>query len=119
VSTLQISDDLAQLIQQEAANRGVPIEDFLKMVLQRERTVADRLKIEKEQAWWLRSPLSERALYEGQFVAVHEQRLVDHDKDAAALTQRVRAKYGKTAVLIMAAEGPREIRIFSPHLIKR
>lgn len=118
MSTLQISDDLAQLIQREAANRGMPIEDFLKAVLQRERTLTDRLKIEQEQEWWLSSPLSERAKYEGEFVAVHNQRLVDHDKDAAVLTQRVRAQFGKTAVLIMPAEGPRELRIFSPRLIR-
>ena len=116
MTPLQISDELAQEIQSEAETRGLPIEDFLKTVIRRERTLADQDKIEREQTWWLSLPLSERAKYEGKFIAVHNQTLVDYDQDGEALHQRIRAKYSKTAVLIMPAEGPREIRIFSPRL---
>lgn len=41
-----------------------------------------------------------RQKYLGEWVAVHEQKLVDHDNDRAALYKRVRAAYGRTAVLI-------------------
>ncbi len=116
--TLQISDELAQEVRSEAEVRGLPIEDFLRAVLRRERTLADRRKIEQEQAWWLSLPLSERARYEGKFVAVHNRTLVDDDQDEAALYGRVRAQYGKTAVLIMPADGPREVRILSPRLVQ-
>ncbi|MGB8645920.1 MAG: hypothetical protein WCF84_11835 [Anaerolineae bacterium] len=118
MSILQIPDDLAQIIQQQARLRGVPIEDFLSSAVLREQTLADRLKIEQEQEWWLGLPLKERAQYQGEFIAVHEQQLVDHDKDNRALHERIRAKYGRTAILIMPAEGPREIRIFSPRIIR-
>ena len=118
MTTLQISDELAQKIHSEAESRGLPVEDFLRAVIRRERTLADHRKIEQEQAWWLTLPLSERAKYEGKFVAVHNQMLIDDDQDEEALYRRVRAKYGKTAVLIMPADGPREIRIFSPRLIQ-
>lgn len=118
MTTLQISDELAQEIWQEAETRGLAVEDFLKAVIRRERTLADRYKIEQEQAWWLSLPLSERANYEGKFVAIHNQTLIDFDQDEQVLYRRIRAKYGKTAVLIMPAEGPREIHIFSPHLIQ-
>ncbi len=118
MTPLQISDELAREIWGEAEMRGLPVEDFLRAVLRRERTLADRRKIEQEQAWWLSLPLSERARYEGQFVAVHNQTLIDHDQDEKALYQRIRAKYGRTAVLIMPADGPREIRILSPRLVQ-
>ncbi len=114
--TLQISDELAQEISSEAKTRGLPAEDFLRSLVQRERTLADRRKIEQEQAWWLNLSLGERAKYEGKFIAVHNQALVDYDHDEDALYRRVRAKYGKTAVLIMPAEGPHEIRVISPRL---
>jgi len=114
MTTLQISDELAQEIWQEAETRGLPVEDFLKAAVRRERTLADRRKIEQEQAWWLGQPLKERAKYDGQFVAIHNQSLVDHDEDEEALQRRIRAKYGRTAVLLMPADGPREIHIFSP-----
>lgn len=116
MTTLQISDELAQEIWQEAETRGLPVEDFLKAAVRRERTLADRRKIEQEQAWWLNQPLKERAKYDGQFVAIHNQSLVDHDESEEALQSRIRAKYGRTAVLLMPADGPRELHIFSPRL---
>jgi hypothetical protein len=118
MTILQISDDLAEEISSEAEIRGLPVEDFLKAAIRRERTLADRHKIEQEQAWWLNLPLGERAKYEGEFVAIHKQTLIDHDRDENVLYHRVRAGYGKTAVLIMPADGPREIRIFSPQLVQ-
>ena len=117
MTPLQISDELAREIWNEAEMRGLPVEDFLRAVIRRERTLADRRKIEQEQAWWLSLPLSERAKYAGQCVAVHDQTLIDYDPDETALHRRIRAKYGKTAVLIMPADGPREIRILSPRLV--
>ncbi|HKZ86507.1 MAG TPA: hypothetical protein VJ793_22995 [Anaerolineae bacterium] len=71
MTPLQVSDELAREISHEAESRGLPIEDFLKSVIRRERTLADRRKIEQEQTWWLGLPLNERAMYEGKFVAVH------------------------------------------------
>ncbi|OGO42697.1 MAG: hypothetical protein A2Z04_01730 [Chloroflexi bacterium RBG_16_57_9] len=116
--TLQIPDELVQEIQSEAEIRGLPVEEYLRAVIRRERTLADRRKIEREQAWWFSLPLGERARYEGKYVAVHNLTLVDSDRDERALYRRVRAKYGKTAVLIMPGEGPREIHIRSPRLVR-
>lgn len=118
MTNLQVSDKLAEEIRKEAEARGLPVEAFLRSAVRRERTLADRRKIEQEQEWWLKQPLSERAKYEGEYVAVHNQTLVDHDQDESALHNRIRAKYGKTPVLIMPAEGPREIRILSPRLVR-
>lgn len=118
MTPLQVSDELAQTIQTEAATRGLTIENFLRSVILRERTLANRRKIEQEQEWWLNLPLSKRAKYEGKFVAVHNKQLIDHDKDENALGKRIRAKYGNTPILIMPAEGPREVRIFSPRLVQ-
>ncbi len=118
MTNLQISDQLADEIRQEAEARGLPIEAFLRSAVRRERTLAERRKIEQEQEWWLKQPLSERARYESEFVAVHNQTLIDHDKDEDALHGRIRAKYGKTPILIMPAEGPHEIRVLSPRLVR-
>jgi len=114
---LRISNELAETIQREARTRGVSVEDFLKATVRREKTISDRKKIELEQAWWLDRPLKVRAKYEGQFVAVHNQQLVDHDKNEEALSKRIRHKYGKLPVLIMPAEGPQEVRIYSPRVL--
>jgi hypothetical protein len=118
MAALKVSDELAKTIQGEAMKRGVSVEEFLQSVILHEKTLAARRKIEKEQDWWLNLPLSERAKYEGEYVAVNNQQLVDHDMDSEALHNRIRAKYGKTPILIMPAKGPQDIHIFSPHLIQ-
>src|SRR3990170_3081704 len=98
-------------------NEGENVEVTVRRTaVQREQTLKARQKIEQEQEWWLNQPLKERAKYEGEFIAVHDQKLVDHDKDEAALYKRIRAKYGKTPVLVMPADGPGEIHIYSPRV---
>ncbi|MGD8624064.1 MAG: hypothetical protein PVJ34_05970 [Anaerolineae bacterium] len=119
MAILQVSEELIGEIQTEAATRGLDVEEFLRSAVQRERTLTNRRKIEREQEWWLGLPLSERARYEGEFVAIHEQVVVDHDQDQRILHQRIRTRYGQTPVAIIPAEGPHEIRIFSPKLVRR
>lgn len=116
---LEISSELAVAIQQEAETHGKSVEDFLRIALKRERVLSERQKIAEEQAWWGNLPLTERAKYAGKYIAVHNQKLVDHDTDEVALYQRIREKYGKTAVLIMPAEGVKDIQIHSPRISQR
>lgn len=115
MTNLHISEQLAQAIQTEAAEREQTIEDFLQSVLRREKTLANRRKITQEQAWWMQLPLRERAKYEGEYVAIYQKKLIDHDPDRRSLATRVRKDFHDLPVLIMPAEGPREIWIHSPH----
>lgn len=117
--TLHISEELAGTIKEEATIRGVSIEEYLRSAIQRERTLTARQKMEQDQVWWLSLPLSKRVKYEGEFIAVHNQKLIDHDKDDAILYKRVRKKYEKTPVLVMPAEGPKEIRMISPRIVRQ
>ncbi|MEW6717479.1 MAG: DUF5678 domain-containing protein [Chloroflexota bacterium] len=118
MTILQISEELAGIIHREAETRGVSIEEYLKSTIRREHTLAARQKIEQEQEWWFTLSLKERAKYEGKFVAVHNKKLIDHDEDEIALARRVREKYGNIPILIMPAEGPPELRIYSPRLVR-
>ena len=115
---LQISDELARTIEKTAEAQGKTVEDFLRPVFQRERMSAERKKIETEQEWWTNLPLTERAKYEGEYVAIHNRELVDHDSNVDKLYSRVREKYGKTPVLIMSADGPPEVQIFSSRTVQ-
>lgn len=118
MTALHISDELAGSIQREARDRGISVEEYLRLAIRRERTLNARSIIEAEQEWWLGLPLSERAKYEGEYIAVHRQQLVDHDIDQSALYRRIREKFGSTHVLIMPAEGPQDIRILSPRFVR-
>jgi len=56
--------------------------------------------------------------YLGQFVAIHEGQLVDHDSDPISLLQRVRARYPNRVVLRRKVESvpERELRINHPQI---
>jgi len=118
MATLHISEELVGDIKEEAALRGISVEEYLRSAVKRARQLNARQKIEREQAWWLALPLNKRARYEGEFVAIHNKKIIDHDKDKTALYRRTREKYGKTPVLVMPAEGAREIHIYSPRIIR-
>lgn len=68
-------------------------------------------------AWYTRAEV-ERNPYAGQYVAVLQGEVIDHDADRVALAQRVRARYPETPVLLIAAEAraPRAFHIRSPRL---
>jgi hypothetical protein len=115
---LQISQKLAGTIEQEAQERGLSVGAYLQIAVKRERALFARMKIEQEQEWWMNLSLKQRAKYDGEFIAVHNKKVVDHDKDQKALYKRVRGKLGNIPVLLMPAEGPKEIRIYSPKLAR-
>ncbi len=116
MSEIIVHEPLASQIRQEAAQAGVDVENLIATAVRRYRFEAQRRKIETEAAWWRGVPAETRARYAGEFVAVHDKAVIDHDHDEEALRQRIRARYGKTAVLITPAEGRREFRIVSTRL---
>lgn len=116
MTDLHVPPDLAKEIRREAEAEGVTAERLLADAWRHYRTVAQRKKIQAEMEWWQNLPPEARSRHAGEYVAVHNQQVVDHDLDRARLHKRIRERYGHTAVLIIPAEGPREIRILSPRL---
>jgi hypothetical protein len=57
-------------------------------------------KIDREAAAYERLHAELRDQYRGQWVAIHDQQMVDHDPDSESLYRRIRDKYGRTSVLI-------------------
>jgi hypothetical protein len=115
---LQISQKLAGTIEQEAQYRGLSVDAYLQIAIKRERALFARMKIEQEQEWWTSLPIKRRAKYAGEFIAVHDREVVDHDQDQKALYKRIRDKFGSAPVLLMPAEGAKEIRIYSPKIVR-
>ncbi len=116
---LVVPAELAREIRLKAEMEGVAVETVLEAAWRHYQMLANRRKIKSETVWWNNQPEGERARYKGKYIAVHQQAVVDYDSDRVALHGRIRAKYGRTAVLIIPAEGPRGIRILSPRLESR
>ena len=58
------------------------------------------------------------AKYSGQYIAMRDGKVIDHDGDLSSLHQRVRARFGNAPVLItpVTAEPVQEFRIRRPRL---
>ncbi len=118
MSEIVLREPLASQIRQEAEAKGVQVESLIESALRHYRFQAQRRKIDAESAWWQTATSEVRARYAGDFVAIHDRVVVDHDRDEAALRKRIRSKYGKTVVLITPAEVRRELRIVSTKLAR-
>lgn len=58
----------------------------------------EKIHAETEAFWQMYTDLQK--LYLGEYVAVHEQQMVDHDQDILRLEQRVVERFGDIAILI-------------------
>jgi hypothetical protein len=111
MTNLPIPDSIAEEIRLEAEAEGIPVEEVILAAWRHYRRLAQTKKIEAEMAWWENQPAEVKAQYADQQIAVHNKEVVDHDIDAVALHGRIRKRYGRTAVLLVPAEGPREFRV--------
>jgi hypothetical protein len=60
------------------------------------------------------------AQYKGQYIAMHQGKVIDHDLDRVALSRRIDKRYGQIAILItQVREEPwLTIHLRSPRLVK-
>lgn len=58
-------------------------------------------KFDRDLAWFQRNYERLKRQYKGEYVAVKDRQIADHDKDATALLQRMKAKYGDTSSLVV------------------
>lgn len=77
--------------------------------------------IDREQRAYAAQHAQLASRYAGEYIAMYQERLVDHDLDRAALGQRVRARYGRAPVLItpVLAQPQQVITVRSPRLQER
>ncbi len=115
---LVLDEPLASELQQVAEADNVSIEIWLRDAIKRARWEARRKKVHSETEWWYSLPISERAAYEGQYVAVVDKQVVDHDSDENTLYVRTRGIFPNKLVLITPADKMREIRVTSFRLVQ-
>jgi hypothetical protein len=100
MEAIALRTDLRETLEKDAEQEARSINEIVNEAVEhyvRQRQLA---KLDAEIAAYERLHPELRQKYWGQWIAVHEQKLVDHDSDRTALYRRVRAQYGRTAVLI-------------------
>ena len=111
-----LHEPLASPLRLDAEAEGLPVENLIEAALRHYRFQSQRKKLAAEAAWWQNAGPQLHAQFTGEFVAVHQHAVIDHDRDETMLRQRVRARFPKTAVLIAPAHGRRELRMISTGL---
>lgn len=81
------------------------------------RPEAHDQKLEDQQTYWYSLPIERRQKYQGQYVAVHNEQVVDSDTDQRSLYLRVHKRFGEDPVMIVHADWaqPPVYQIHSAH----
>lgn len=122
--TLQIPDHVYQRVEQIAQSQQRPVVDVLQDAISQLFTPVavhpQRIQMEQEQAAFANRLLDWLHHYEGQYVAVHQGEVIDHDADKVILAIRINAAFADKIVLIkkVTAEPDKVLYNRSPRLLR-
>lgn len=127
-----VPDQLLRRAKALAARRGATLTQVVLEALQNTVRDADEqvapssedagelAAIDDDMAWYERNKARLAQRYRGEYVAVVEQKIVDHDAEFGALAKRVFARFGTRPVFIPRCErGQRTVNLRSPRIERR
>ncbi len=131
---VMLPDQTAEKLQRVAERQGVDatqllvqlVENYLTDDLSLAEAALETLwseqqqKINQEQQQYEAQHPALLKSYSGEYIAMHQGAVVDHDGDSVVLRRRVRARFGDTPVLItpVLAEMRQIITVRSPRLLE-
>ncbi|MBI3761454.1 MAG: hypothetical protein HY260_06275 [Chloroflexi bacterium] len=118
--TVTLKPDMAEQINQMANSNQATAEDFVDSILRQHVRAFRREKIRAESNAFEEQKQSLLDQYRGEYVAVHEGKVIDHDPSLRALHLRVFAKLGHTPVLLKkVTDEPDRVLVFrSPKIVR-
>ncbi len=113
MSTITLQPQLMEQVEQVASERAVRPGELLETAVRTYLRQLDREKIRAE-AEAFRSMHAELAeKYLGQYVAIHNGKVIDHDEDFQSLHSRIRQRFGRQPVLLRRVEAePERVWLF-------
>jgi hypothetical protein len=120
MTAITVQADLMEEVRHLAEQRRVPPEEIFNIALRRYLRDAQEHKIQEEAGSFRAMHPDLVKQFLGEVVAIHEGQVVDHDLDFAALHQRIRQRFGRTAVLLRRVETePERVLTFRSPRIER
>ena len=118
MTTINLAPDLIQQIENLTGTAEADAQVFVDKAVRAYLTQVHRENIRTETEAFTAQYDELRARYAGQYVAMHQGRVIDHDPDLRTLHLRVYEQLGHTPVLLKkVADGPeRELTFRSPRL---
>jgi hypothetical protein len=115
---IEIRPDLLSSLRQDAERQARSVSDLVNEAVEGYLRERDREKLEAEIAAFTAMHAELKQRYFGEWVAVHEGRVIDHDRELAPLYARIRQLYPRTAVLMrqVEEEPERDLMIRSPRV---
>ena len=102
--TVTLTPSVYNQLKAAAEEQETTMDDLLENAARQYLWELERQKISEEAALFREHYPELKAQYLGEYIAMHQGRVVDHDSDEDALWQRVRQRYGRTPVLILKVE---------------
>ena len=110
MTNLAISDETFARLSRAANTQNISTEALAEQALRRFLHETERQKMQRETDAFRAQHADLFAKYAGQYVAMHEGQVVDHDADQLTLVMRIDEQYPDTPVLItQVARDPIEV----------
>ena len=100
MDSIALRPELRESLERDAALESRTVEELVNEAVARYVRDRQRDKIRRETDAYERLHPELARDHIGEWVAIHEGKLVDHDADVSALYTRIRAQFGRTSVLI-------------------
>jgi hypothetical protein len=118
MTAVSLRPDLLEALDQTARQEDVDVDELINAAVSQYLAQIRQRKIQAESRAFDAMKADLLLKYPGEYVAVHNGQVIDHDPDLRTLHLRVYEKYGRTPVLLkQVLAGPeRELVIRSPRL---
>ncbi|MDM8518930.1 DUF5678 domain-containing protein [Anaerolineales bacterium HSG6] len=100
MKTITLRADLEERLVENAQHEAKTINDLVNEAVEQYLRHQQQIKLDQEISAYKTMYATLKQEYLGKWVAIHHQKLVDHDADGATLYQRIRKKYGRISVLL-------------------
>ena len=120
MTTITLAPDLMEQIENLRGKDEADAQKFVEQAVRAYLTQVQREKIRSETEAFNAQHTKLQARYSGQYVAIHNGQVIDHDSDLRTLHLRVYEQLGRTPVLLkrVTEEPERELVFRSPRLEK-
>jgi len=100
METIELKPDLRETLEQVARQQLSSVNVLVNQAVEDYLREQQRAKLDREITAFESMHAKLKQEHLGKWVAIHEEKLVDHDQDVSALYHRVRTQYGKISILI-------------------
>ena len=104
---ITVEPDLFERIEETAVSQEITVDAIIEEATRRYLWDAERDRISAEMDIYRQRHSELKIRYGGEYIAMHEGEVVDHDVDMNKLWQRIRRRFGRTPVMItLVGESP-------------